>query len=214
MKIKYCLLFFLIITTATHCQYKFTRAKLILKNGDTLIGYAKIPRLSKDLSAINFIKKVRYRKFRKSKKSIKYDEKDLEKIIFKNKKSEVSHYTYLKVSKKKYSLFKVVVSGKATLFQRDVRISNNEIDLSTLGNKNDIHSPYKEPFLIFKEYYVLRQNEKIGSPLITTGISRSFRKRAIEYFFDCPKVIKKLKNRTYKKKNVRDLVTAYNKCDF
>ena len=70
------------------------------------------------------------------------------------------------------------------------------------------------------EYYVLRKNEKIASPLITlpTNMSasvftKSFRKRAMKYFSDCPSLVKKLKKRKFRESQILQVIAEYENCE-
>jgi hypothetical protein len=75
-----------------------------------------------------------------------------------------------------------------------------------------VHQPVICNFEDYDEFYVHREGEKIAAPLITLRISRSFRKRAMEYFSDCSNVVTKLKERDYRKQDIETVVKAYNNC--
>jgi hypothetical protein len=76
------------------------------------------------------------------------------------------------------------------------------------GTWNHWHYSFND----FNEFYVLKEEEKIASPLITARISRSFKKRAMEYFSDCPNLVSKLDEGIYVKDDVKDVVDEYNQC--
>ncbi|WOC39975.1 hypothetical protein [Polaribacter sp. HL-MS24] len=70
------------------------------------------------------------------------------------------------------------------------------------------------------EFYILRKNEKIASPLITlpTNMSaslftKSFRKRAMKYFSDCPSLVKKLKKREFRESQILKVIAEYESCE-
>lgn len=206
-------IFLFLITFLTYGQYDWTKGELVLTNGDTLRGQIKLPKLSKNITAIYGKEKVKYRKNRKSKKK-KYDESQVITVIFRNSESEIAFYEYLQISEKKKSLFKVIISGKVNLYARSISVANaapmNILD-SNIGAYN-YSNPWSYCFNNFNEFYVLRENEQIAAPLITVGISRSFKKRAMSYFEDCSAVVSKLYEEIYIKDDVRDVVQEYNQC--
>lgn len=210
MKNKIILLLCALTLTFSYGQYDWTKGKLILKNGDTLIGQIKLPMISKDLIAINGKEKVKFRKNRKSKK-VKYDEDQVQKVIFRNSDTEVAYFEYIQTSKNKRGLFKIISNGKATLYARSVSVSSST-PMYMAGPNGGTWNHWHYSFNDFNEFYVSRKNEEIASPLITARISRSFKKRAMEYFSDCPEVVSKLEDRTYIKDDIKDVVDEYNEC--
>lgn len=214
MKIKIALsLLFCSMVTLSYGQYDWTEGQLVLKNGDTLRGQIELPMISKDLITFNGTEKVKFRKDRKSDK-VKYDESQVAKVIFKNSDTEVAYFEYVQLSEKTKGLFKVITKGKATLYARSVSVSSGNFMQGPSGP--GFNSPnagmWVYSFNDFNEFYVLRENESIANPLITARISRSFKKRAIEYFADCPALVTKLEEDIYIKDNVREVVQFYNQC--
>lgn len=192
----------------TYGQYDWTKGELVLKNGGTLKGQIKLPMISKNVIALNGKEKVKYRKNRKSKK-IKYDETEVEKVIFRSSDIEIAFFEYIQTSKEKKGLFKIITSGKATLYARSVSMSSSSpAHMGGPNGGNSTHWNYS--FSNFNEFYVLKDDEKIASPLITARTSRSFKKRAIEYFSDCPSLVSKLDKKMYVKDEIKDVVDEYN----
>ena len=187
------------------------KGELVLKNRDTLKGQIKLPMISKNLVAINGKEKIKYRKNRKYKKT-KYDENQVRKVIFRNSDTEVAYFEFIQTSEKKKGLFKVISSGKATLYARSVSITNST-PMYMGGPNGGTWNHWNYSFSDFNEFYVLKEDEKIASPLITARISRSFKKRAMEYFFDCPNLVSKLDKRIYVKDDIKDVVDEYNACN-
>ena len=203
-------LFFCILTFISYGQYDWTKGALVLNNGDTLKGQIKLPMISKNIIAINGKEKVKYRKDRKSKK-VKYDESQVMKVIFKNSDTEIAFFEYIQTSKKKKSLFKVISSGTATLYARSVSITNST-PMYMAGPNGGTWNHWNYSFNDFNEFYVLKENENIASPLITARMSRSFKKRAMEYFSDCSSVVSKLNEKIYIKDDIKEVVDEYNEC--
>lgn len=210
MRIKITLLFCLLTISLTYGQYDWTKGKLVLKNGDTLKGQIKLPMISKNLVAFNGKEKVKYRKNRKSKK-IKYDETKVEKVIFRNSDTEIAFFEYIPISKKKKGLFKVISSGKATLYARTVSMTSST-PMYMGGPNGGTWNHWNYSFSDFNEFYVLKEDEANASPLITARLSRSFKKRAMEYFSDCPNLVSKLDKRMYVKDDIKDVIDEYNEC--
>ena len=210
MKIKITLIS-LLLTAISYGQYDWTKGELVLKNGDTLKGQIKLPMISKNLIAINGKEKVKYRKNRKSKKT-KYDENQVRKVIFRNSDTEVAYFEFIQTSENKKGLFKVISSGKATLYARSVSITNSA-PMYMGGPNGGTWNHWNYSFSDFNEFYVLKEDEKIASPLITARISRSFKKRAMEYFSDCPNLVSKLDEKIYVKDDIKEVVDEYNECE-
>lgn len=195
--------------TVSYGQYDWTHGTLVFKNGDTIRGEIKLPMISKDIVAFNGEEKIKFRRDRESEK-IKYDESQIDKVIFKNSDTEVAFFEYVKLSENKKGLFKIITKGKATLYARSVSISSGTyINGVAMGGGSGMWSySYSD----FNEFYILRENEIIASPLITARISRSFKKRAVDYFNDCPTLVSKLEESTLRKEDIREVVSFYNKC--
>ncbi|WP_406684023.1 hypothetical protein N1F78_15215 [Seonamhaeicola sp. MEBiC1930] len=210
MKIKIALIFFFLTISVSYGQYSWTKGELVLKNGDTLIGQIKLPMISKDLIAFNSKEKVKYRKNRKS-KMVKYDEKLVSKIIFRNSDSEIAYFEFIKTSRKKSGLFKIICSGNATLYARSVSLTTST-PMYMHGPNGGTWNHWHYSYFDFNEFYVLRESEEVASPLITARISSSFKKRAMEYFSDCNQLVSKLKERIYIKDDIKDVVDEYNDC--
>ncbi|MBC8755290.1 hypothetical protein H2O64_11435 [Kordia sp. YSTF-M3] len=190
----------------TFAQYDWTEGTLYLKDGTVKEGLIKFPKVSKDLIAFNGKQKVRFKKSKKEKKE-KFDHTQVAKIVFTYADSETAIYQYIAVSEKMYQLFKVITEGNITLYARTVSYTTSSAVFfpGTL-------QPVTYDFNDFDEFYILKKGEKIALPLITMRISRSFKKRALEYFADCPRVVAKLKDKSYREQDVRTVVRAYNYC--
>jgi hypothetical protein len=206
MKTKITLLLLInMIAMASYGQYDWTQGQLILKNADTLVGEIRLPMISKNLVAINGEEKISFRKDRKSEK-IKYGESQVDRVIFKNSDSEVAYFEYINLSDTKKGLFKIITKGKANLYARNVSMTSSSY--MNYGSVSGGMLNYSSS--AYNEFYILRENESAGSPLVTAGISRSFNKRAIEYFSDCPSLVSKLEANIYGKNDILKVVQEYN----
>lgn len=210
MKIKITvLLFFNMIAMNCYGQYDWTQGQLILKNGDTLVGEIRLPMISKNLVAINGEEKVTFRKHRQSEKT-KYNESQVEKVIFKNSDSEVAYFEYVNLSETKKGLFKIITKGKAKLYARNVSMTSGSY-MNNGGASGFGGGMWNYSSSALNEFYILRENEAAATPLVTAGISRSFKQRAIEFFSDCPSLVSKLQDNIYGKNDILKVVEEYNK---
>ncbi|MEM6718329.1 MAG: hypothetical protein AAF611_03340 [Bacteroidota bacterium] len=205
------LLFLLCFIISIHAfgQHTWTEGTLHLNNGIVKKGLIIFPQVSKDLILFPKKQRVLFKANKKAKKE-KYDHKNVEKVVFINADKEAEEYIYIPVSKKRHELFKKIVEGKATLYSRIVAY--------TEGSSGEQELSFTDDFVMtdlndYGEFYVLREGEKIASPLITLRLSRSFKKRAMEYFSDCPEIVAKLKDKTFRQEDIKEVVTMYNQCN-
>jgi hypothetical protein len=213
MKQKLTLLLLILIITIGNAQNNWVKGSLILKNGDTITGNLKLPLVDK--GALINSHKIKYKTSEKN-KEIKYDNSNVDKVIIKERNNKTTIYEYVKTSNSKYQLFKLIKFKKIKLYARTV--SNSTMSPNMGGNSGFTSSTdYSSED---NEFYVLRENEIIASRLITlpTNISasiftKSFRKRAIKYFSDCPTLVKKLKKREYVKNDILKVVSEYDDCE-
>ncbi|MEM6718330.1 MAG: hypothetical protein AAF611_03345 [Bacteroidota bacterium] len=202
------LLFFLCILLSTNAigQHSWTEGTIYLKNGTIKQGLIKIPQISKDFIAFNGTQRVKFKTDKKARKE-KFDHTQVEKVVFTTADGEAVAYIYIPVSEKKHELFTKIVKGKANLYARSVSYTESFAGDCPNGGMAFLNSGD------YEEFYVWREGEKTASPLITLRISRSFRKRAMEYFADCPALVEKLENRSYRNENIEDVVKSYNNCN-
>ncbi|WAC02125.1 hypothetical protein N7U66_20505 [Lacinutrix neustonica] len=211
MKLKFTLLLLTFSMSLSFAQYSWTKGELILKNGTTLTGLIKLPTVSKDLIAFNGKEKVKFKTDKKA-KAQKFEETQVNQIVFRNSDTETAIFEYIPISKKRTGIFKIITKGKATLYAKNVSVNNSSGPAYMGGVNGGTPMYYMYSYADFDEFYVLRENEEIASPLITIRPSRSFRHRAKEYFADCTSVVLKLKNKDYRKEDIKEMVEAYNNC--
>lgn len=187
-------------------QFRWAEGTVYLKNGIIKEGLVKLDRVSKDIIAFNGKQRVKFKSQKKAKKE-KYDHTQVEKVIFHNLDEESVEFVYVQISDKKHELFTKKVEGKADLYVRTVRYT-------TCWEANDVEDiPMYLEGGENMEYYVLREGEKIASPLITVRFfSKSFTKRAVAYFSDCPALVEKLESKSIRGKQIEEVVTIYNNC--
>lgn len=185
-------------------QDGWIEGEIFLKNGESKAGLIKLGKVSKDLIAIGGDNIVKYKPAKKGKKK-KYREPEIDHIILDEAGGGYNgYYEYVAVSESKRQLFRAVLTGNVILYHRFVNMTSS----SAGGGGMMMSSTYN-----VDEYYVLREGGTIAMPLITGRISKSFRHRASNFFSDCPIVVAKLQNKSYRKRDIEKVVAAYNNCE-
>lgn len=99
----------------------------------------------------------------------------------------------------------VIEEGKLTLYKFSKLIYRNNEAISQ--NRLTMHSSSTED--LKETFYVKRKNAELA-----TDISFSFKFRSKIYFSDCEKIIEKINNGKFNKKNIPEMVYYYNDyCD-
>ena len=204
MKKILAILFLIFTAFFAQAQYKdWTDAEIHLKDGAILIGKARLIMIDANL-AYSFGSKeyLRYINFKiKQRKSIKYSPEEIEKIVFnldyKLKGRRVKRqatYILIIISKNKkkikYGFAELHIDGAVKLVKRTVSNSSN--------NRGSI---YKESLLV-------RNNEEA---IVFNYVElKSFKKRASEYFSNCPSLVLKIEDKKYTRNDLEGLVNYYN----
>ena len=156
------------------------KATLFFKDGNTLHGYAKLKENGK----------VKFRKTNDS-KAMTYHFGNLERVEFFLNDEKVTYVRLEVKGKSKAITLKQLVQGEISLF--------SAID-------HNVGAGY-----LIEEYYLKKQDEKKPILLTTSNIfSKNFKKVATEYFKDCSKLIQKINNKEFKKRDIEEIVTYYN----
>ena len=201
-------------------QYGWTEAEVHLKNGKVLKGEAKIPMMS---AALNLKKEIlRYRTGKKEKKE-KYKPEEVDSVIFtieytervdrkKVEKIRVETYLPIFLNKKKTKLgfVEILVEGKLRLVGRTVMVNQGGYWAPGVGASSNSAPVYHPGFMgSHNQVMFLREGEK---PEIFNNFNlfKSFKKRAMEYFKDCPLLRSKLDNKEFVSEDLQDIVRFYN----
>lgn len=202
---KHIVIIILAFLTYSNFQAQNQRAVIYLRNSDTLRGYARISLKNKII-------------FREKKELDKQrlDSKTVKKISI-NENGLTREYEYKLLRKKSGqavpTLMTPVTLGKINLFrttaQRFSHLGNSDFGMN---NQNSFGFPSGTYFSI-DQYYVGEDETDFVEHLTSTEFNifgKSFRKTASEYFKDCPELVKRIKNRTYRKNDIEEIVTYYN----
>lgn len=205
---------FVFTISLSYGQYEWTEGKLLLKNGEAHEGFIKIP--MRHIGALFSVSSPKVA-FKKEDNSIveMYGKSQVKSISFNTYSPDPGHYEYAPLQKRKYRLFKKLITGKVNLYKRTVVIVDSVLPRLVKSKKN----PEKEVWSALKytyidEYYVMREGEKKLTPLVSSKVLIGFKKRAMRYFIDCDTIVALLKEDLYEELDVIALVNDYNKmCD-
>jgi hypothetical protein len=197
------LLIILIFTCSlSYGQYDWTPGKVILKNGQTLKGLLKIPRVTIGLLSIPK-SKLEYKKNKKGKKK-KFDKTQVDKVYFGTSNPNVGYYEYVPISNKRMALFKLIRNGKVKLYMRTIKVGVN----TGFQNQKKVKKR--------KEYYIIRKNEKKATRVLrdwdglSIGNLESFKNYMKKYFSDCSNIVTYIKNDLYEDFDIAQIVDDYN----
>ncbi|PHS67267.1 MAG: hypothetical protein COB12_03705 [Flavobacterium sp.] len=144
------------------------------------------------------IKEIKFETIEGDKKTLALSQ--LDKIVSKGKKDR-HNFTekYIKYSKSKSDLMTEVISGKVSLYQRSQTNFNAPTGMGMSSNSTSL------------SYYVIKEGQNIAKYLKGNNIDYGrFKTNAIKFFSDCESLVKKIKNKKYKRKHLEDIVNYYN----
>lgn len=204
MKIKILLSLLAVLFTVSFYSQK-GKATIFFKEGKSLKGIVKI----KHTGVIKYQKKKRAEK-------VIYDFNNIDHIDM-YQGGDVATYVYLKVKGKTSSrVLEEMATGRANLYRIVTEGTTGGMPMGTgaggmgMGMGMTMGHSYT-----LKSYYICKEGEKEVNYLGSTNwLSKSFKKAASEYFNDCPVLAKKIIEREYKKRDIREIVDFYNtECD-
>ena len=119
-------------------------------------------------------------------------------------------------------LFEVVIKGKVSLYaiyhyQNPAMTVNNMTTLNGIKT-TDVSTPYvllkdKNAYGTSITYYLSKENEDYVTTIAyikSINVGKSFEKKAIEYFSDCPELVQKIKAKVFRKRDIEEIVKYYN----
>ena len=195
-----------LITFSIYAQ----KVKTILhfKTGDSIVGFSK--GINYESIKFSIDKKGGYKKadIENIDKVILYYKEGKEEyhhLYVKKKKKEeeffarlvskgiINHYIYSSNFSQTYASYKKINVGNGTVInQTTYNNTTHNLNLFYLKKKNDKYSAY-----ISDIYYSIFGEKK-------------FRKNAIPFFNDCPKLVKKIKSKEFKKSDIIEIIEFYN----
>ncbi|MCF6280406.1 MAG: hypothetical protein L3J14_08675 [Flavobacteriaceae bacterium] len=157
-------------------------ATLFFKNGAILEGFAHFG---------SFNSKISYKKTKESNK-LYFDTNTIDRIIVHEKKEDIE-YQYKRIKgRKNYRFYRPTLKGKVTLFVTTTKpVDPSQVPVTYFYASKGVNG----------------ELEKIGSTLWYSN----FKKSASKYFKDCPKLVKKIESKKFRRRDIEDIVNFYNK---
>ena len=180
-------LIFLVISQYGYAQ--LNSSELILNNGDKFTVLGKIKG-----------EYFKYKKHSKDKaKKLHFSEIDYVKIHY--SKNDIKTFRYFKIADtEKSKVLEEVEKGKVSLYTT-----------STNGYVNPFGAGMQRIAYTIENYYLKKQG---GQEVIHLGSNQLFTKNFIEgaslFFEDCMELVKKIKTKKFKKRDIVDIVKFYN----
>ena len=179
----------LIILSQFLVAQKLSKAKILFTNDKVIEGFAFIGD-----SYVSFQQEIDGRKITYRPLGIK--------SVFVYQDNEEIEYRFRKF-KNQYVLMRVIIDGNISLLSKayyyNLGVGGNYSTNSAAGT--------------LTHFFLNRKDEKDVVRILTKGkaIDKSFRKTAIEFFKDCPELVKKLDDKIFKKDDIEQVVNYYNK---
>lgn len=190
-----------ICSTPLHAQK--SKAVLTFKDGTVKKGFGVLVSGNR----------VKFRAKRKS-KPIKYHFKNLETVTI-TRKDDSRTYAFIRVqNKNKPRVLEVKVAGNLSLYElSQTHYSGGHI--GGAGGAGGFGGGFTPVYTYnINNFYVRKEGQKEATHLGSNQLfSKNFKKAASAYFKDCPSLVKKIQSRTFKKRDLKKIVTYYNnKC--
>lgn len=201
------ILLLLLLVTYSNTNAQRIKTILYLKAGDSISGYSK----GIDDSFIKFGKE-------KKSKYILRDIEGIDKVILYDKEGKKEyHHIYVKKKKKVIELFaKLISKGEINhyIYSRNIRADftinkhlNKENDFFNFPRNNN--TDYESSV-----FYLKKKKDKYTTYISDVDYSifgeKIFRKNAISFFRDCPKLVKGIKAKEFKKSDIIEIIEFYN----
>ncbi|WP_298498860.1 hypothetical protein [uncultured Algibacter sp.] len=202
---------FFLFSIVINAQYNdWKPAKVFLQTGEVLIGRARLSMSmnrteypdEKGLTSFSIrVGNKEYLRFLEGneRRSTKFDTEEIKKVIFdldykkkgkRIKRKAIFIPIYKSLNKTKTGFAELIIDGKIKLAKKKI---------SGAG----VARNYTEEILL------IRENES-AIPINYAYKRKSFKKRTIEYFYDCPSLISKIESEELKKDDLELIVNYYN----
>ena len=209
----------LLISSLGFCQYSWTDAVVTLNDGTVLNGKAKISQVSSGLNIGT--EKLRFRTDQQSRKR-KFKVQEVASVVFtidfrervdgeRVEKTRVDKYVPVLIKEKRNNnllgFMQEVVLGNVSLYGRTVSQYNG----SSIGGVGGAAAPMFIPSWSSHNQLWVKRDGQEAEVINQISVLKGFKKRAVEYFEDCPVLIEKLQDRDLKKSDLKEIVEFYNK---
>lgn len=221
------LIAFLFFACKANAQYGWTEAEVYLKEGKLIKGLASIPMENADYSTFGkskenlkfkTVKKAKSQKFKAEQIdsiifTIKYDEKVDKKKVEKTRQAKYIP-VFLDKKKKKQGFAELIVNGKIKLVGRTVSYSSSQMvhgpqSIGTNGDMIYLPPVYQQYSGLHNTLLLVRDGYN-AIKINQVSLFKAFRKRASEFFGDCPTLVSKIESKEFKKEDLIAIVEYYN----
>ncbi len=173
------------------------KAVLVFKNGQQKTGYAKL--VNKNI--------VKFKDDKKA-KVVEYKFSELDHIQIAYNKEYKTYEAIAIKGKNEPKVLELVEKGKVTLYT-ETNQSHRPIYTGTTGANGPVYMG--GDFIAIKNSYIKRENENSAYHLGSDKLfSKNFKQAASDFFQDCSKLVKKIQDKEYKKKEIKAIVQYYN----
>lgn len=171
------------------------KATIFLKDGTQIKGFAKITGGDQ----------IKFRSDKKSKKKL-YNYESVKKLIIRKNDTDIEYRYKIVEGKNSVKLLELIEEGYITLF-RDLNEGYSPGGFGAGGMMIGGGRSYS-----ISHYYVSKDNNESVTHLGSKGsiFSKNFKKAATEYFKNCPKLVQKIQDKEYKKRDIVEIVEYYN----
>ncbi len=149
------------------------------------------------------IKEIKFKTMKGDKKTLALSQ--IDKIVSTGKKDRHNFIQkYIKYSKSKSALMTEVIKGKVSLYLKSQTTYNaNSGTIATNPTANTTNTNLT--------YYVIKEGQPMAKYIKGNNIDYGrFKTNALKFFSDCESLVKKIKNKKYKRKHLEDIVNYYN----
>lgn len=188
-------LLIMIVLCSANAKAQNTKAILIFKDGTQLEGLAKL----------NLWEKIKFRKGKGDKRErYTFDEVDTLKLF---KDTEPTIYVRVKIEDKDNpKVLELANQGKNVVSYRDV--VRGSMMMTPMPNSGMMTTGYWGSMTYS---YLRKTKEKEATYLASSAwVALNFRKKASEFFTDCPALVSKIQNRELKRADLEEIIDYYN----
>lgn len=191
----FLLLFFFAFAFNAFSQNK--KCTIFFNDGSSVSGLGKI-------KVDNFIKF----RLNEDAQSINYDPKSINKITI-NENGLTETYKYKKEKEAFHKWLKVVIEGKVNLYKNDVSGFYSAPTMTPAGFGTGMGMSMGGTTIV--NFFIEHENDPEVFKITSFGtISKNFKKAGSNFFKDCPVLVEKIDNKTFKKDDIEAVVKFYN----
>ena len=185
-------------------QYGWTKAQVFLKTGEVKSGEAFLPLQPYNAITISSNEMVKFRTAKKAKKE-KFKPNQVDSILF-NVNDRIDKYitTYITKKKKRLAFVHLIMEGNVSLIGRTEK-TNMQTSRHNDVDPWDIEKPALSNYFNHNRLLLIKDGKVLEQIKI-----KGFRKRAMEFFSECEKLVKKIDNKELKKEDLIEITEFYN----